>query len=102
MSLLNNIYLIVNLYGDTEKKYKIICKMDFFDTVTDVRTGRKIFIDGMYLDNDCGNLRCSNNFKPISEDKALAIIKNDDIDEYNEYLDEIEKRTNKVRKRVRR
>lgn len=102
MDLLSNIYLIVNLYGDTEKKYKIICKMDFFDTVIDVRTGRKIYIEGMYLDNECGNLRCSNKFKTISEDKARAIIKNDDIDEYNEYLDEIEMRSNKARKRIKR
>lgn len=102
MDLLNNIYLVVNLYGDIEKKYKIICKMDFFDTVIDIRTGRKIFIKGMYFDNDCGNLCCSNEFKPIAEDKALAIIKDDDIDEYNQYLDEIEKRNVKVRKRVRK
>lgn len=102
MDLLSNIYLIVNLYGDTEKKYKIICRMGFFDAVIDVRTGRKIYIDGMYLDDECGNLCCSNEFKQISEDKVFSIIKNDDINDYNKYLDEIEKRNSKNRKRVRK
>lgn len=101
MDVINDIYLIVNLYGDTEKKYKIICRMGYFDTVIDVRTGRKIFIDGMYLDGNHPSLCCSNKFKAIPEDKAFAIIKNDDINDYNEYLDEIEKRNSKARKRVK-
>lgn len=96
------LYFVVNLCGDIEKKYKIVCKMDFFNTVMDLRTGRKIFIKDMYSNDNLGNLYCHNKFKAVSRDEAYKIIKNDDIDEYNNYLDEIEKRNSNAKKRVKR
>ena len=104
MDILTDVYLLVDLYGDIDKKYHIICKMDFFDRLIDARTGREIFIEGMYKDDNYTNgLCCHNTFNIIDQDKALDIIKKDDIDEYNEYLNTIEKRDlNRKLKRVRK
>ena len=101
MDILNEIYLLVDLCGDTEKKYSIICKMNFFDTLIDARTGREIFIKDMYEDESLHKgLYCKNKFIPIDRDRVIKIIENDDINDYIEYLDEIEKKSSK--KRVRR
>ena len=100
MDILNDIYLLVELYNDTLKKYKIICKMDFYNRVIDVRTGREIFIEGMYEEETNKGLCCKNTFIPIDKDRVDEIINNDDINEYNDYLDDIERKN--IKRRVRR
>lgn len=87
----------VELYHDDEKKYRIICTMDFWYSFRDIITGKEIQIrseDPLSINNR--GLTCKNHMHQILSPEVSQVLKEyseEKIEKYSEYITAIEEKS---------